>query len=131
MNLPRVEEFIERGISVSRDRGYIYNWLGRRLTCPGRDYAYKMPNWLIQGGGADVCKRAMVELKDLPVVLQVHDQLVLEVPHKDVQDVARTAKRAMESVFPEKNGMRMKVDISVSHKSFAEKDMEDLCLEEK
>lgn len=131
MRLPKVERFIDQVISTARDRGFIYNWLGRKLTCPGREYAYKMPNWLIQGGGADICKRAMVELKDYPIVLQVHDQLVLEVPHKDVRSVARVAQEKMSEVFPEKNGMKMAVDVRVSAKSFAERDMEDLCLEER
>jgi DNA polymerase-1 len=131
MRLPKVEQFIDHVISTARDRGYIYNWLGRKLTCPGRDYAYKMPNWLIQGGGADICKRAMVELAHYPIALQVHDQLVLEVPHKDVRSVARDAQKKMIEVFPEKNGMKMAVDVRVSAKSFAERDMEDLCLEEK
>jgi DNA polymerase I-like protein with 3'-5' exonuclease and polymerase domains len=73
----------------------------------------------------------MVELAHYPIALQVHDQLVLEVPHKDVRSVARDAQKKMIEVFPEKNGMKMAVDVRVSAKSFAERDMEDLCLEEK
>jgi len=123
MKLPRVERFIDEVIRRGRSRGFVYNWAGRRLYA-SREFAYALPNHLIQGGGADVVKRAMVEIGENEcMLLQVHDQLIFE-PHLDeAEEVVRKCQPIMENAFPEMNGMRLKVDVTYSTESLAERDM--------
>lgn len=126
--LPMVEKFIDKVIRTGRARGHVVNWFGRRLYAD-REFCYALPNHLIQGGGADVIKVAMVKgfesglfnIENLPVA-QVHDQLLLDVAMNRLDTIPEVVK-LMEHAFPEKNGMRLKVDVSWSTKSFAERDM--------
>ena len=125
MGLPMVEQFVDRVRQTAKGRGYIRNWAGRRLHCqPGFDYA--MPNHLIQGGCSDVVRKAMVALKDAPIILQIHDQLVFEVPLYTTKQEIMVWKDIMESVYESKNGMKLTADVSISMKSFAERDMQVL-----
>ena len=63
-------------------------------------------NMPIQGTAADIMKIAMIKInEDLPkissktkILLQVHDELILEVPNKDLDKVAKYVKRTMENV---------------------------------
>lgn len=125
MALPKVEQFVDKVIDTGRRRGYVINWLGRKLYA-AYEFCYALPNHLIQGGGADVVKMAMVligeEMPFLNMVLQVHDQLVFDMPPEHEKYIPRI-KEIMESIW-EKNGMKLTVDISVSRRSFAERDME-------
>ena len=122
--LPRVELFIDAVIRTGRTRGYVRNWLGRKLYAE-HEFCYALPNHLIQGGGADVVKAAMVqidkELPDIKMILQVHDQLVFDITPSQLHHVPRL-KEIMESVW-EKEGMKLEVDVSWSNKSLAERDM--------
>ena len=60
----------------------------------------------IQGGAADIIKRAMIRLPGAlrdsglkaKILLQVHDELVLDVPEKELDEAANVAKNIMESV---------------------------------
>lgn len=123
MKLPRVERLIDDIIRRGRSRGYVYNWAGRRLFAE-REFCYALPNHLIQGGGADVVKRAMVDIGvEAPMLLQVHDQLIFEVDAGTEAQHIPKWKHLMENAFPEMNGMRLKVDVTTSSKSLAEKDM--------
>lgn len=128
--MPRVLNLISKIKRTVLSEGYVTNWLGRRLHLPGglSSMSYAVPNHLIQGGGADICKRAMVEVAPalagtgIKMTKQVHDQLVFQVPKCQVDKMLGIPK-IMEEVFPEKNGMRMKADMSWSDRSFAEADM--------
>lgn len=127
MALPKVEKFIERVIATGRSRGYVVNWMGRKLYSDP-EFCYALPNHLIQGGGADVVKKAMVDIrKNLNfngpgMVLQIHDQLVFELTDKDIPSIP-TIIHIMETAFPEMNGMSLRVDASWSAKSLAERDL--------
>lgn len=128
MGLPAVESFINKVIDTGRSRGWVANWLGRKLHAD-YEYCYALPNHLIQGGGADVVKVAMNRIdtevslgSSVGLVLQVHDQLLFEIKPEDLSKVAQI-KEIMENVFPPLNDMRLSVDVSWSAKSFAERDM--------
>jgi DNA polymerase-1 len=62
----------------------------------------------IQGTAADIIKAAMVQLNEklkmknskTNMILQVHDELVFEVPDKELKKVAKTVKEVMEKTFP-------------------------------
>ena len=133
--LLEVKLFINHVIRKGESRGYIYNWLGRKLFINHRDFAYKLPNHLIQGGGADICKTAMVGVDDLiqqfdcNMVLQVHDALYFEMKKEDMPVLIPQIKTIMVDSFPSKNGMLMAVDVKWSEKSLAERDMIEWTLE--
>jgi DNA polymerase-1 len=128
--LPLVASLIAQIKSTSKTRGHIYNWAGRKLHLPGglTENAYAMPNHLIQSSGADICKRAMVEIDKefgarANMFMQVHDSLNFYIPESELDMIPRLAE-IMESMWPIKNNMAMKVDVKLSGKSMAAKDME-------
>lgn len=108
-----VYEYLQATKARARDKGYVETLFGRRRTmtdinAPNRQaraaaerMAINMP---VQGTAADVMKLAMISVAEkLPdvsprsrMILQVHDELVFEVPEKDVTDVTKMAVRTME-----------------------------------
>ena len=122
--LPNVKKLINNIVKIGENRGYIYNWLGRRYWCSNFDFSYILPNHLIQGGGADIIKKAMTliheEDPESGMCLQVHDELVFELP--DDSKIPRFVE-IMNSVYTPKNGLGMSVNVSVSDKSLAKLDM--------
>ena len=126
--LPRVGTFITRVVDTAKIRGNIFNWLGRRYTFPDPAWAYKAPNYLIQGSCADVMKTAMVNvaayLRDnnlkSRVILSIHDELICEIDLTEVQTVPRVVVEIMESAYPGRN-IRLKVDPEWSAVSMADK----------
>jgi DNA polymerase-1 len=127
MKFPYVENFVKKVIHVGRDRGYVKNWFGRRCHIDNPEWAYILPNHLIQGGCADVVKVAMNRLDDYlngklsRMVLQVHDEILFEV-HKTELDIVPELKRIMESIYPPKNGMTLEASVEHSWKSWAARD---------
>lgn len=130
LNLPRIEQLIDGVIRTGKGRGHVYNWAGRKLYADP-EFAYALPNHLIQSSGADVVKEAMrriynhPELGKLWCVLQVHDQLVFELTQDEMKYVPMI-KEIMESVYVPRNGIKLTVDVSISYINFAEKNMEKL-----
>jgi DNA polymerase I-like protein with 3'-5' exonuclease and polymerase domains len=114
-------------IEKGRYRGYVINWLGRHCHISNKEWAYILPNHLIQGGGADVIKVAMVQVYKLlrgtksRMVLQVHDSLDIEMHPDDFEHIP-TIQKIMESVYPSFNGMKLTVSIEHSWKSLAKAD---------
>ena len=110
--LPRVRQFFDELIEFGREHGYVQTLSGRRRYIPdlnsrngmqrqaARRVAMNMP---IQGTQADIIKRAMIDLdaalaeRDLPgyQVLQVHDELVLEVDERRLDEVATLLRNTM------------------------------------
>lgn len=121
--LPRVQQFINTVIKTAKMRGYVYNWLGRRYWCQ-HEFAYKMPNRIIQGGGADVMKKAMVEIHARHnqarsyMFMTVHDELDFYI-HKSELYLVGEIKKIMESTYPHKN-LPLTVSVSHSWKSLGE-----------
>ncbi|MEW6045566.1 MAG: DNA polymerase I [Bacillota bacterium] len=110
-----VKAYRERVIRQARERGYVTTLFGRRRYLPEihtRQYAQRAlaermaMNTPIQGTAADIMKMAMIavhralkeEGRPARMVLQVHDELVLEVPEREVRPVARLVRSAMENV---------------------------------
>ncbi|HOP79526.1 MAG TPA: DNA polymerase A family protein, partial [Armatimonadota bacterium] len=109
--------YTEETLEFARENGYVVTPLGRRRYIPeirsgNRQYrlfaeraAVNMP---IQGAAADMMKLAMVSVKkaldesDLKarMVLQVHDELVFEVPPDEVKELAVLVKERMENAYP-------------------------------
>lgn len=79
-------------------QGYVYTWTGRRLPCD-EDRAYTLVNYLIQGGAAEVFKSNLIKLDQADLtellIVPVHDEIVLNAPRKDVEEVMKTVQQCM------------------------------------
>jgi DNA polymerase-1 len=112
---PTVQEFLEELVESAIKSGEARTIFGRRRKIPGmdtgvgraRDEARRFAiNTPIQGSAADIIKIAMVKvfnrIKDSGdhIVLQIHDELVLEVGSERIEKVKQIVKEEMESAFP-------------------------------
>jgi DNA polymerase-1 len=124
---PKVKEYFEDLRKKSEQLGYVETLFGRRryvedLETEGRDAGYasrSMMNAPIQGTAAEIIKIAMIRLHELlthhssgaRMVLQVHDELVFEVPDAHVVEIKRLIEREMESA------VELQVPLRVSMRS--------------
>lgn len=129
LKLPKINKFIKDVIRIAEIRGHIFNWRNR-LCYIDRKFSYKAPNYLIQGGCADIVKAAMVKLstylegKKSRMLLQIHDEILFEV-HKDEHDIIPDLKSIMESVYPYKH-LPMTCGVEWSNKSWQDKENYEL-----
>ncbi len=111
---PGIRAYMERTKEEARIAGFVLTPFGRRCWIPGiadrnparRGYAERQAiNAPLQGGAADIIKRAMVRLpqamKDAGLtgrmLLQVHDELLFEVPEAEAETTATVAREVMQS----------------------------------
>jgi len=114
---PGIRRFIESCILVTRDRGYAETILGRRrpinelLSRNRQQMALGerlAVNTVIQGSAADLIKRAMIDIhreiksQKLParMLIQVHDELVFEVPKSDIEPLTAMIREKMATAIP-------------------------------
>jgi DNA polymerase-1 len=110
---PGVEDYMGSIVVEARNRGYTETIMGRRRYLPElvsgnfreRQAAERMAlNAPIQGSAADIIKRAMIALDtgldefEAAMLLQVHDELVIEAPADQAAAVAERVRTAMEGV---------------------------------
>jgi len=114
---PLVQEFIEQTVAQARADGFVTTLLGRRRPIP----ELRASNWqtrslgerlavntVMQGTAADVIKAAMIRIHDrlraegrsARLVLQVHDELLLEVPQTEVSGVRELVRSEMVGAYP-------------------------------
>jgi DNA polymerase-1 len=115
--LPRVRELIARTIAEATDEGYVTTLLGRRRAIPElrtsnrqtRSLGERLAvNTIMQGTAADVIKVAMVRIherlrsegRSARLVLQVHDELLLEVPEVETSAVRELVREEMVGAYP-------------------------------
>ncbi len=126
---PGIRRYLEETKAMARDQGYVETLLGRRRYFP----IFKMPtsgsnrqamlraereavNHPIQGTAADIIKIAMLQLHEAlanyraRMVLQVHDELVLEVPEEELDEVKPLMVNIMSNAY--KLDVQLKVDAS-------------------
>jgi DNA polymerase-1 len=79
-------------------QGYVKTWTGRRLPCD-EDRVYSLLNYLIQGSAAEVFKQNLVKLDQAELtellIVPVHDEIVLNAPRNDVEEIKRIVKECM------------------------------------
>jgi DNA polymerase I len=109
---PGVKRFMDDTRARARDTGFVETVYGRRLYLPDirasnrqlQQYAERSAiNAPMQGTAADIIKRAMIavdgwcEREDVParLIMQVHDELVLEVRHDAVEEVTAAVRERM------------------------------------
>jgi len=115
---PGVKEYMDRMTEQARDMGYVETIFGRRLYLPEinsrnglrRKYAERTAiNAPMQGSAADIIKRAMLAVdswlveqanetnyQDIKMIMQVHDELVFEIPESILEPASAKIKILME-----------------------------------
>ena len=110
---PAIRTYMNAAREEARDKGYVTTPFGRRIWIRGiadknaamRSYAERQAiNAPLQGGAADIIKRAMVKLPaalaasglNARMILQVHDELLFEATTEDATALAALAKSVME-----------------------------------
>ncbi|MBQ2249931.1 MAG: DNA polymerase I, partial [Clostridia bacterium] len=110
---PRIDAYLKEVIEKAYEQGYVTTVLGRRRYIPELSASNKMQqkfgervamNSPIQGTAADVIKIAMVRVHrallekglDARLILQVHDELLLEAHHSCAEEARRLLKEEME-----------------------------------
>ncbi len=110
---PGVAHYVERTKKEAAKNGYVETLFGRKRFIPEinssawnlRAAAERMAiNMPIQGTAADLIKMAMVEIAKHPalndkLLLQVHDELIFEVPENEIKETAGKIKEIMENIF--------------------------------
>ncbi|WP_322806103.1 DNA polymerase I [Thermanaerothrix sp.] len=114
---PRVKDYIENTRALAARQGYVETLLGRRRYFPNlknppnpavrQREEREAINAPIQGTAADIMKIAMVRLPaaledaglSARLLLQVHDELVLECPAEEKESTARVVKNVMENAY--------------------------------
>jgi len=123
---PGIEEFLEQILAECAKTGYVKTILGRRRAIQGvrpnagrqRNLAERTAiNTVIQGSAADLIKLAMIAIhrrlksEDLParMLLQIHDELIFEVPSQKLSGLAALVSKEMAGVWNLK--VPLKVDL--------------------
>lgn len=124
---PEIKKFSEMAIRTAKERGYLFDFLGRRYSFPDKKFAYKAPNHLIQGSCATALKIAMnaveayLSTTHSRLILTIHDELVIELDDRDNEKtVVGRVKELMESAYPWVK-LPITVGIDYSEKSLADK----------
>jgi DNA polymerase-1 len=114
---PLVQDFIERTIEQAKRDGYVTSLLGRRRPVPEIRASNRQTralgerlavNFVMQGSNADIIKVAMIDIhrrlrdegRAAKLVLQVHDELLLEVPDTEVTAVKELVREEMTGAYP-------------------------------
>lgn len=113
---PGIERYLSETVERAKREGYVTTLSGRRRSIPeltsgkgmlkkfGERVAMNSP---IQGTAADIIKKAMIRVDralqkaalDVRLILQVHDELIVECSEKDVSAAAEILRREMEGVM--------------------------------
>ncbi|GAF98792.1 unnamed protein product, partial [marine sediment metagenome] len=128
---PKVHKFLEKMVKQAQEKGFSETLFGRKRQVPelrykdrfaqqaGRRIALNTP---IQGSAADLMKKAMIEtwreikrrnLKS-KMILQVHDELVFEVPDKERDELEVLVKKKMENVFSLKAPLKVHLNWGIN-----------------
>ncbi len=125
---PRIKEYMDSCVRQGHEQGYVTTLFGRRRNLPelsssnyqtrsfGERAAMNTP---IQGTAADIIKIAMVRVADAlrregleaKLILQVHDELIVDAPKDEAERVSALLKNEME------NAVRMQVPLTVEVKT--------------
>ena len=114
---PHVQDFIQRTIERAERDGYATSLFGRRRPVPElnarnrqtRGFGERLAvNFVMQGTAADIIKAAMVAIhrrlrnegRAARIVLQVHDELLLEVPEAEIGPVKELLREEMCGAYP-------------------------------
>jgi DNA polymerase-1 len=119
-----VEKYQHKILSDLEKNGYVETLFGRKrflrsLKLNKNDLKRIAINTPIQGTASDIMKLAMIKLNDaLPeyakMILQVHDEIVIELPKEKSDEISKIVKETMENAY--KLDVPLKVDINISER---------------
>lgn len=115
-NYPNVEKYMAETIENARKNGYVSTVLGRRRPMPELKASNKITqafgervamNAPIQGTAADIIKIAMVRVERrlreenlrAQLILQIHDELIVETPENELEIVQKILRQEMENAY--------------------------------
>ncbi len=124
---PKVKQYMDSNVEFAKQNGYISTLAGRIRYIPeinvtnyqtrsfGERIAMNMP---LQGSASDIIKMAMIEVQNnlkkeglkAKLVLQVHDELLIDCPNEEVEKVQSILKLSMENVV----NLKVKLDVDIS-----------------
>lgn len=133
---PEIPQYMEDMKARAKDKGYVSTYYGRKCFIPeiknpnknvrsfGERQAINAP---LQGTAADIIKRAMVKvpaaLEDNKLngkmLLQIHDELLFEIPEKELKNTRKLIVDIMESAAPADFPLKLRADAN-SGRSWAE-----------
>lgn len=136
-NFPKVSEFMDKTVDDGIKNGYVTTLFGRRRYIPELSASNKVlqafgkraaMNAPIQGAAADIIKIAMVRVYkklreedlDARLILQVHDELIIEAAEKDKDRAEKILKDEMENAV--KLAVPMTVDVNSGKSWYEAKD---------
>jgi len=115
-NFPGLKNYLDYSLTKAKDLGYVATQFGRKRFLPligslgqiGRQEERIAVNLPIQGLAADIIKLAMIQINDYLVkeklteaarlVLQIHDELILEIKSEIIPKIASQLQEIMETV---------------------------------
>ena len=124
---PQIDAFLMKTLKACREVGYVSTLFGRRREIRGirsetngrqRNLAERMAiNTVIQGSAADLMKQSMINIAsrlakeqlNTNMLLQIHDELVFEVPAEELELMRKIVREEMEMVAALK--VPLKVDV--------------------
>ena len=110
---PKIKDFMDKNIEFAKEHGYIKSYFGRIRHIPeiqssnktvskfGERVAMNMP---LQGTASDIIKMAMVSVFEKlqkmqsHMILQIHDELIIDAPPHEIEQVKDILKNTMENV---------------------------------
>lgn len=125
---PEIKEYMKNIVEFAKVNGYVETILKRRRYIPeisssvfnirefGKRTALNAP---IQGSAADIIKLAMIKLhqyliqnhKQSKLILQVHDELILEVPNEEVDEMKKIVPSIMQNAYKMKVKLESSCDV--------------------
>lgn len=127
---PGIQKYMDEKIHEARTHGYVTTISGRRCYVPNihskngalRGFAERQAvNAPLQGSNADIIKKAMNQSRDIlnkntldaKLLLQVHDELIFEVPENQIEKTIQEMTTLMENVY--KLSIPLKVDAGIGN----------------
>ncbi len=124
---PKIAQYMEQSKQFARENGYVCTMFGRKCDVSSinssngslRSFAERVAiNAPIQGTAADIMKLAMINIQNKlqtealksKILLQIHDEVVLEVPHEEVDKVKELLTSEMTNI----NSLNIKLDIDIN-----------------
>jgi DNA polymerase-1 len=113
---PKILEYLESTVKKAYEDGYVTTLFGRRRYIPELSAPNKITkafgeriarNSPIQGTAADIIKKAMIDVSDefkkrnlkSRIILQIHDELIVESPDCEKEEAAQILREGMEKAY--------------------------------
>jgi DNA polymerase-1 len=133
---PGIKEYMDKTIKEAHELGYVKTLMGRIRIIPelqNKNYMIRQAgermalNTPIQGTSADIIKKAMVEVHKKikerklksKMILQIHDELVIDTKKDELNEIKEILKETMENTY--KLNVPLKIDINIGENLYEAK----------